>query len=417
MASKSDYYKDRATAQTINTFLDNMPRLLMDWNMKKSELEFRREQLNANKEANMFEAILQNNARKIELEERKISSYEDNVRGIEQEISQVVGSLPDYSKDPNATMAGSNIGDKMLKEFTGNEKAILEESYNNINDLVDQRNEAKAKYSFYDDIRSNLNDLMNQSKKVGGNQSVGGVPDVIDPSDFTAYFDNVLTADDDPSTPLEPGQYEKSDPMYGMYRRSFMNLAPSYQEVVEGSTGLYKLDELIRQQNKERIDTFAGQSQLFVAGGIDSLYDVDEDSGALTGLSQATIESEGYKQVVASLKEKYNLDNEGIQTYINNKLIDAKRAMAQDPIAATDLITSDEDMDIILSSLSGIQYSLFQGQFNDVLDVYSQTKRGAIMPTYTQPSATTGAGGAGGAGGGGKPTNNVQTANQLLQGI
>lgn len=190
-----------------------------------------------------------------------------------------------------------------------------------------------------------------------------------------------------------------------------MNLAPSYQEVVEGSTGLYKLDELIRQQNKERIDAFAGQSQLFVAGGIDSLYDVDEDSGALTGLSQATIESEGYKQVVSSLKEKYNLDNEGIQTYINNKLIDAKRAMAQDPIAATDLITSDEDMDIILSSLSGIQYSLFQGQFNDVLDVYSQTKRGAIMPAYTQPAVTAGSGG------GSQPTSNVKTANQLLQGI
>lgn len=399
------------TANTINSLLDSLPRLITQYNISQNELEFRKTQLDANKEANMFEAILQNNARKIELEERKITSYEDNVRGIEQEISQVVGSLPDYSKDPNATAQGSNIGQKMLEEFTGNEKAILEESYSNINDLVDQRNEAKAKYSFYDDIRSNLNDLMNQSKKVGGNQAVGGVPDVIDPNDFSAYFDSVLTADDDPSTPLEPGQYEKSDPMYGMYRRSFMNLAPSYQEVVEGSTGLYKLDELIRQQNKERIDAFAGQSQLFVAGGIDSLYDVDEDSGALTGLSQATIESEGYKQVVSSLKEKYNLDNEGIQTYINNKLIDAKRAMAQDPIAATDLITSDEDMDIILSSLSGIQYSLFQGQFNDVLDVYSQTKRGAIMPAYTQPAVTAGSGG------GSQPTSNVKTANQLLQGI
>lgn len=156
------------TANTINSLLDSLPRLITQYNISQNELEFRKTQLDANKEANMFEAILQNNARKIELEERKITSYEDNVRGIEQEISQVVGSLPDYSKDPNATAQGSNIGQKMLEEFTGNEKAILEESYSNINDLVDQRNEAKAKYSFYDDIRSNLNDLMNQSKKVGG---------------------------------------------------------------------------------------------------------------------------------------------------------------------------------------------------------------------------------------------------------
>ena len=404
-------------ASALEDFMSSLPGLLQVRAQHKQHqdmMAFRRDQLDAEKNANLFEAVLDNNARKIEIEERKISAYEENVQGIEEEISQVVGALPDYTKDPNATMSGSNIGSKMLEEFTGNEKAILEESYNNVNALVNQRNEAKAKYSFYDDIRCNLNDLMNQSKKVGGNQAVGGVPDVIDPGDFAAYFDTILTADDDPQTPLEPGQYEKSDPMYGMYRRSFMNLAPSYQEVVEGSTGLYKLDELIRQQNQERLDKFADQSQLFVAGGIDSLYDVDEDSGALTGLSEATIESEGYKQVVLSLKEKYNLDNEGIQTYINNKLIDAKRAMAQDPIAATDLITSDEDMHMILTSLSGIQYSLFQGQFNEILDVYASTKRGTIMPTYTQPAATTG----GGKGGGGsQPTGNVKTANQLLQGI
>ena len=377
-----------------------------------NELEFRREQLEANKQANLFEAVLSNNAQRIRNEESKIDSYEANIKGIEEEVSQVVGALPDYSKDPNATASGSNIGNKILEEFTGNQKAILEESYKNINDLVDQRNEAKAKYSFYDDIRGNLNDLMNQSKKVGGNSAVGGVPDVVDPTDFSAYFDNVLTADDDPATPLEPGQYEKTDPMYGMYRRSFMNLAPSYQEVVEGSTGLYKLNETIRAQNEARIADFEEKANIFVAGGIDSLYDTDEQTGALTGLSEATIESEGYRQVASFLKEKYNLDNDGIQTLVNNKLMDTKRAMAQSAMGATDLVTLDEDMNMILNSLSGIQYSLFKQDFNTVLDIYAETKRGSIIPAFIQPTTPTG-----GKGGGSQPSNNVKTATQLLQGI
>jgi hypothetical protein len=402
-----------AAAESINRLLDSLPGLLLRYNQSQNELEFRREQLEANKQANLFEAVLSNNAQKIKNEEYKIDSYEENIKGIEEEVSQVVGALPDYSKDPNATASGSNIGNKILKDFTGNQKAILEESYKNINDLVDQRNEAKAKYSFYDDIKSNLNDLMNQSKKVGGNTAVGGVPDVVDPTDFSAYFDNVLTADNDPATPLEPGQYEKTDPMYGMYRRSFMNLAPSYQEVAEGSIGIYKLNETIRAQNEERITQFEGKANIFVAGGIDSLYDVDEKTGALTGLSEATIESEGYKQVVSLLKEKYNLDNEGIQTYVNNKLMDTKRAMAQSAMGATDLVTLDEDMDFILTSLSGIQYSLFKQEFDKVLDIYAETKRGAIMPTFTQPKA----GGGSGGGGGSQPSSNVKTATQLLQGI
>ena len=218
---------------------------------------------------------------------------------------------------------------------------------------------------------------------------------------FQTYFDNVLTDDQDPDTDPIAGQYDPNDPMYGMYRRAFMNLAPSYEQVVAGSEAIYKLDETIRTQNEARLEAFTTQSNNFVALGIDSLYELD-DEGVMLGLSDITTESTQYKEVAKALRDKYGLDNDGVQELINDKLMAVKSAFGLDSFRAADMMTLDEDMNLILGSLSPTEYWIYQQQFDEVAQIFADTQRGAIIPTAVQPpaGATTGAGsGTGGTGG------------------
>jgi hypothetical protein len=393
------------SADAINNLLDSLPRLITQYNISQNELEFRRDQLDANKEANMFEAVLENNARKIELEERKIVNYEENVQKVEDEVSLIIGALPKYGTDPNATAAGTNIPNKILEEFTGNQKVILEESYNQINELVGLRNEAKTKFNFYDDIRHNLNDLANQSNKVHGNQQGSrGIADILDPQDFAAYFDNILTDDGDPNTAPIAGQYEKDDPMYGMYRRSFMNLAPSYEQVTKNALDMYKLDETIAAQNQDKIEAFGTSSTKFIALSIDSLYDVDEDTEALTEISDVTKESASWQNVVSEIRTQYGLDPDGAEDYINRLFMDMKAAYIQDPIQATDLMLSNPDLVMIMEQIAPIPFSLFENQFNDLMSEGLVASRKAIIPASPTSS-------------GGTATSKPSKASQLLNKI
>ena len=369
-------------ADNIHALMDSLPRLITQYVVSQNELEFKREQLNAQKQSNLFEAVLSNNSKKLELEERKVNAFEQNITDIEQEVSQITGALPEYGKDPNATIVGSNIGSKILEDFTGNQKSILEESYNNINDIVNQRGDAQAKFNFYNDIKHNLNDLANQSNKVHGNQEGStGIADILDPQDFSAYFENILTGE-------EEGQYDTTDPMYGLYRRSFMNLAPSYEETTKNALTMYKLDETIKAQNKDKLASFDASSKVFIAGAVDSLYDVDDETGALTEISDSTKETPGWKTLIAEFRATHNFDPDQAANYINSAFIDLKRAYIQDPVQASDLMLMNPDMELIMQQLAPIQYSIFSNQFNELMLEGLVATRQPISNIPNSPTAT-----------------------------
>ena len=250
----------------INSLLNDLPRLLLQYKADQNTLEMAAEKLRVQEQISLSDAIMNNMNNRIEIERSRAEDFEEENEKIQSEIRTVAGYIPSSTSE-DSTLEGRHFGERLAEQLTGPYKEMAEEAINNANMYADSANKHKDENKFLKDIKNNLITLEGMGDEV--RPDLAGAPHIAQQDDFSEYFDTTLTGDN-------PGQYREDDPMYGFYRNTFVGMAPSYADQMKAAEAEYvrmkDVMSLVKVEEAEVQNAFTAYSTKAVA-----LFDEDGD--------------------------------------------------------------------------------------------------------------------------------------------
>lgn len=343
-------------AESINRILDSLPGYLSQALERQGDREFAEKQLKIRENSELFQAALNNISEQENRLELKIAEDKKQMNNILDSLSE--GGISPYISEENITNEGAAVGKTLASQFAGPYQDIIKQSEENLNDLklrkgvvADQLNQIKEKQRKYN--------LMKSKKDLVTSNLAGG-SEILSSLDYIDYFDKNISGK----------IVDVNDPDYNEYRQSFIGLGPSPAEELSQLQSQVVFQERIAGQRDEVQENFKETALNFVALGIDALYDVDEDSETITGISDATKETTAYKSLVKDFMQGNNsagitLSQDQAEEFIARELSNARIVLQSSPLKEGGMIQfggmSGEDFDkmTILSALAPRAFSIF----------------------------------------------------------